>query len=297
VPTSECAPKPIPGPTRAPAPGPVPVPAPAPGPVPVPAPVPVAASATVADASPPGCCVTGPAWPGGTRDGASGQFEVLAEEMAAPGADESAGARGAVREGTRLLPQPAGRHRGRRRGLARAQPGRSRAGRSRAGRLPPALFPAGLLLGDCSGMGAGFADGGFLEVLPPGAVLAGFAAAAWDEGLGKPSDDELIGLLRAWRRLSSWAAAGELAAVAELAARRQRDRAGGSGPGSAACQPADCVPDELACALTLTRRSSQNLADRAAALTNLPATAAGAAPAGADRYAQGADGHRRGGWA
>jgi hypothetical protein len=60
--------------------------------------------------------------------------------------------------------------------------------------------------------------------------------------------------------------------VAELAARRERDRRSMSGSGSAT-QPADCVADELACALTLTRRSAENLADSATSLAKLPATA------------------------
>ena len=136
---------------------------------------------------------------------------------------------------------------------------------------PPEVFPAGLWLRDGSRVGGGFAGGGVLDVLPPGVVLAGFAADAWADGLDMPSDDELIGVLRAWRRLASWAAAGELAAVAELSARREHDHTGPAGPG---CQPADFVADELACALTLTRRSAGNMADRAAALADLPATAA-----------------------
>jgi hypothetical protein len=139
----------------------------------------------------------------------------------------------------------------------------------------PELFPAGLWLRDGSraGTGAtpGFAGGGVLDMLPPGAVLAGIAADAWAGGLGEPSDDELIGVVRAWRRLSSWAAAGELAAVAELSARRERDPR--ADPASLGYQPADCVADELACALTLTRRSAQSLADRASQLADLPATA------------------------
>src|SRR5262249_11661077 len=57
------------------------------------------------------------------------------------------------------------------------------------------------------GDGAGFAAGGVIERLPPGPVLAGLAADAWARGLGLLSDDELIGVMRAGRRLASWAAA------------------------------------------------------------------------------------------
>ena len=96
----------------------------------------------------------------------------------------------------------------------------------------------------------GFGEGGALDMLPPGADLARFAGEAWADGLDAPSDDELIGLIRAWRRLSSWAAAGELAAVAALSERRER--AAVSGSAGLGCAPVDYVADELACALTLT---------------------------------------------
>src|SRR5262245_65098078 len=73
------------------------------------------------------------------------------------------------------------------------------------------------------GNGCGFAAGGAADELPPGAVLAGFAGDAWAAGLGRLRDDELIGVLRAARRLAAWSAALELAAVADLAARREAD--------------------------------------------------------------------------
>ena len=136
---------------------------------------------------------------------------------------------------------------------------------------PPDLFAAGMWRGEGAGAGAGFCDGGVLDALEPGAVLAGFAADTGAGGLGRISDDELIGVVRAWRRLSSWAAAGELAAVGELVARRERGRAGRGGGGVPAF---DWVADELACALTLTRWSAENLAGRALRLADLPATAA-----------------------
>src|SRR5262249_35229393 len=70
------------------------------------------------------------------------------------------------------------------------------------------------------GAGGGFAAGGVTDDLPPGPVLAGFADDAWTAGLRRLSDDELIGVLRASRRLASWAAAMELACVADLWRRR-----------------------------------------------------------------------------
>jgi hypothetical protein len=63
------------------------------------------------------------------------------------------------------------------------------------------------------GDGCGFAAGGVADELPPGPVLAGLAGDAWTAGLGRLSDDELIGVLRAARRLASWSAALELAAA------------------------------------------------------------------------------------
>ena len=46
------------------------------------------------------------------------------------------------------------------------------------------------------------------------------------------SDDELIGVMRAWRRQTSWAQARELAAIAELARRRPADRTPPAAPGA-----------------------------------------------------------------
>ena len=56
----------------------------------------------------------------------------------------------------------------------------------------------------------------------PGPTLAGAAdtAAGPDRGYAGVSDDELIGVLTAWQRTESWAAAGRLSAAAELARRR-----------------------------------------------------------------------------
>ena len=71
----------------------------------------------------------------------------------------------------------------------------------------------------------GFAAGGLLDSLIPGPVLAGFTADAFEHGVGKLSDDELVGVLLAARRLSSWQEALELTAVYELDARRRSQSA------------------------------------------------------------------------
>ena len=62
----------------------------------------------------------------------------------------------------------------------------------------------------------GFAAGGPLDQLAPGPVLASFTAEAFEAGLRRLSDDELVGALLAARRLSSWQEALELTAVSEL---------------------------------------------------------------------------------
>jgi hypothetical protein len=72
-------------------------------------------------------------------------------------------------------------------------------------------------------------------------------------GLG---DDELIGVLRAWRRLESWSSAGTLAAAAELARRRPADRTPpgqtpAAGPGEFPGQLSEFISDEIAAALTV----------------------------------------------
>jgi hypothetical protein len=128
------------------------------------------------------------------------------------------------------------------------------------------------------GIGSGFAAGGLLDGLTPGPDLAGFAENAWADGLGTLSDDALVGVLRAWRRLASWAAAGEIAAVAELDRRRWAEVAAGADP-----HLAEHVGDELAASLTLTTRSADALLDIACGLARLPLTRAALAAGQIDR--------------
>ena len=136
----------------------------------------------------------------------------------------------------------------------------------------PGLLPRHL------GTGAGFNAGGAADLLPPGAALAGLAGEAWDTGLGRLSDDELAGVMLAWRRLGSWATAGEMAAVAELSRRRAAEVAAGADP-----HRAEHVADELALALTLTGRAAAGLLDFADALQRLPLTRAALAAGEIDR--------------
>jgi hypothetical protein len=117
--------------------------------------------------------------------------------------------------------------------------------------------------------GVGFAAGGALDQLVPGQALAGFAADTWTAGLAELGESELIGVLCAWRRLASWAAAGETEAVITLARRRSiqaRERR----------RPAliDHVSDEVAAALVLTGRGGDRLLELAGGLARLDATRA-----------------------
>jgi uncharacterized protein DUF222 len=119
-----------------------------------------------------------------------------------------------------------------------------------------------------TGGGFGFASGGAYDAMAPGPVLAGLADRAWDDGLDHLDDDALVGVLCAARRLTSWAAALELAATANLANRRlAAEEAGQVGL-------AEHVDDEIAAALTLTGRGAGRLLDLALTLDRLPATMA-----------------------
>jgi hypothetical protein len=120
------------------------------------------------------------------------------------------------------------------------------------------VFPAGFARRG-QAQGAGFASGGTAELVPPGAVLAGLAHDAWDAGLDRLNDDQLIGVMLAWRRL------GSLAAVAELDRRRQAQVAAG-----ADAHLAEHVADEVAAALTLTAVGADRLVELADRLSRLP---------------------------
>jgi hypothetical protein len=117
------------------------------------------------------------------------------------------------------------------------------------------------------GTGGGFDAGGLADAIPPGPVLAGLAAGKHETGLARVSEDELAGLMIAWRRIASWAAAGELAAIAELDRRRTTRAAM-----SADAHLAEHVADEVAMVLTLTSRAAGKLTDFALSLAKLPKT-------------------------
>ena len=114
--------------------------------------------------------------------------------------------------------------------------------------------------------GIGFAAGGPLDALEPGEWLAGALSAVTADGDRLLGESELIGVLCAWRRIASWAAAGEAAAVRELA-RRRDDQAVALGSKHAA----EHVSDEVAAALALTGRAAGRLLEVSVRLGQLPA--------------------------
>ena len=131
-------------------------------------------------------------------------------------------------------------------------------------------IPAGFLHHLHAGpSGTGFAAGGVLDTLPPGPWLADAlttATATAGGGHGGLGESELIGVLCGWRRIASWAAAGEAAAVVTLA----RRRAAADAAGAAGSRQAEHVTDEIAAALTLTGRSASRLLTIASGLARNP---------------------------
>ena len=120
-------------------------------------------------------------------------------------------------------------------------PGNSAAGSSAAGGSAAGGSAAGAAAGSSAGDGGGgggaedqdavldallaaevrevpltVAAGRVAECLPTGPGLAGWLASADAAGL---EDGALAGVAASWRRVASWAQAGELAAVAQIASR------------------------------------------------------------------------------
>jgi len=207
-------------------------------------------------ASPPG---PGPA-PGTGPGAAETQEQILALEMAAfPGDDEpgwlalealeySGTGPGDRQPGDTI---PGGTNPGDR------QPGDKDPGSRNPGDRRPADGPAG------------FAQGGPADVLGPGLLLAALAEQAWGDGLGGLDDDELTGVMAAWQRLGARAAAGLLAAAAELAGRREAE-----GNATRDWRPLQHAGDEVAAALTMTGSSASRILGLACSLGRLRLTSA-----------------------
>ncbi len=125
---------------------------------------------------------------------------------------------------------------------------------------------AGFLHHDHDGpAGTGFASGGAADAMPPGPVLARLTASAAAGGYPPLGESELIGVLCAWQRLTSWAQAGQAAAVIALAGRRADQSRRTGNP-----HLREHVSDEIAAALRLTGRGSGRLLEVAAGLGRLP---------------------------
>jgi Domain of unknown function (DUF222) len=124
---------------------------------------------------------------------------------------------------------------------------------------------------------AAFALGQAAHDMTPGAVLAGLAEQAWQHSLGGLDEDQLTGLLQAADRLAAWSAALRLAAVSQLAGRRQ-DTAHSGGDR----RPLEHARDEIAMTLTLTGWAADRLLGLATALDRLPLTQAALATGAID---------------
>jgi hypothetical protein len=110
----------------------------------------------------------------------------------------------------------------------------------------------------------GFAAGGPLDGMLPGPDLAWHVGQARRRSPGELSDQELCGVMRAARRLESWAAGLKLTIVNELDARR----AGRNG------RPGEHVAEEVGALFMLTPRSADDLIGLTRNLAVLPQTRA-----------------------
>jgi hypothetical protein len=105
--------------------------------------------------------------------------------------------------------------------------------------------------------GSGFESGGALDTCAPSGTLAGLADALTRDGqLAELDDDELIGAMRAWQRIESWASANGLAALAELARRRPAPGTPPARPGQFPSKLSEFISDEVGAALTLTGQAA-----------------------------------------
>ena len=123
---------------------------------------------------------------------------------------------------------------------------------------------------------ARFAQHGQSDVMPPGPLLASVVHALAGEdggGLAALSDDQLVGIIAAARRMESRIAWTQLAALAEFAARRPADPAGRDGGRAGSGQACEFAADELAAELGLTWQSAAGQIDYASAVAaRLPRT-------------------------
>jgi Domain of unknown function (DUF222) len=122
-----------------------------------------------------------------------------------------------------------------------------------------------------------FAQHGQSDAVPPGPLLASVVHALTGqdgESLAALSDDQLVGIIAAARRLESRIAWTQLAALAEFAVRRPAHPAGRDGGGARSGQAAcEFAAGELAAELRLTWQSAAGQIDYACAVADrLPRT-------------------------
>jgi Domain of unknown function (DUF222) len=127
-----------------------------------------------------------------------------------------------------------------------------------AGALPAGALPAGTLAGHAR--------------LTPGPALAGWLSGASPDVL---DDAALVNSVTGWRKVTSWAQAQELAAIAELGCRRGVTREVAPDRTPVEELAADFAPNEVALALTLTQCAADYWMTLAVSLASrLPATLA-----------------------
>ena len=104
---------------------------------------------------------------------------------------------------------------------------------------------------------AGFADGGEWDGCPPSAALAVAAEAASGPEWRCPgaTDDQLIGLLRRWTALESWATAGRLGVIREMMRREDTPWLPGNRHGDLPDAWSDSLEYEVAAALAVSVQS------------------------------------------
>ena len=171
--------------------------------------------------------------------------QIAAEEADAAARAAAAGATGALTAG-----------------LGRRGPGQPGSARS---------FP-----GEYAGPAGSFATGQALDTAPGCAPLAAFAdaAAGDDDSYPDVSDDELVGVICAWQRVSAHAAARTYAAIAEMIRRRATPGWPLDRPGRLPRVWDEFLSTELSCALTWSRYQAEGVIAMAAALQALPGTTA-----------------------
>jgi Domain of unknown function (DUF222) len=145
-----------------------------------------------------------------------------------------------------------------------------------AGFLPRDVSPPGLSA-LAAGPAAGFASSNELDTMSPCVTLTGFAddVTGPDGRCDGASDDQLIGVLRAWDRLESWAAGRKLSVIAELIRRRPAPGYQPDGSGALPAAWGKFCGDELAAATATSAQAADKALTLAYDLTSrLPGTAA-----------------------